>query len=97
MFVVEENLPHYWRWTQLPQDKVKRQSLKKKIEKVVNRRYIEKGAVTNLTGFFDVPKGEDGVQIVYHARECGLNDALWAPNFGLPTVKSLAQMMDTHS
>eukprot|EP00957_Ditylum_brightwellii_P098905 7534610-Ditylum_brightwellii.AAC.2 len=64
MFVDEENLPHYWRRTQLPQDELKCQLLKKKIEKDVKRCYIEKGSVTNLTGFFDVPKGKDDVRIV---------------------------------
>eukprot|EP00957_Ditylum_brightwellii_P071515 5437157-Ditylum_brightwellii.AAC.1 len=76
MFVVGENVFQYWRRTQLPQDEVKHQLLKKKIEKVADRCYIEKGAVTSLKGFFDGPKGKDDVQIVYNARECGLNDAL---------------------
>jgi len=45
--------------------------------------------VKSLTGFFSVPKDEDDICMVYDASALGLNDALWALNFGLPDVDSL--------
>eukprot|EP00957_Ditylum_brightwellii_P060293 4579142-Ditylum_brightwellii.AAC.1 len=95
MFGMQDCHPHYWKRIQLSQDKDKWGLLQKKIENVVNRLYIEEGTVTSLTGFF-VSKEEDNICIAYHARDCGLNKALWVPNFGLPTAESLVRMMDTH-
>ena len=55
----------------------------------VGRRYITRGYVKSLTGFFAVPKGEDDIRIVYDASRCGLSYALWCPNFFLPTIDSV--------
>eukprot|EP00957_Ditylum_brightwellii_P132858 10131431-Ditylum_brightwellii.AAC.1 len=35
--------------------------------------------------------------MVYDASKSGLNDALWAPNFGSPTVDSISCMADSNS
>jgi hypothetical protein len=40
---------------------------------------------------FDVPKGENDVRMVYDGSWSGLNDALWAPWFALPTVESMTR------
>ena len=42
-----------------------------------------------LTGLFAVSKGKYGIRLVYDATKCGLNDELWAPNFGLLTINTL--------
>jgi len=42
-----------------------------------------------LTSFFAVPKAGTDIRVVYDATQYGLNDALWAPNFFLPTVDSI--------
>jgi hypothetical protein len=42
--------------------------------------------VSSLTSFFAVPKGTAGIRVVYDATRSGLNDAIWAPNFFLPTI-----------
>ncbi len=39
------------------------------------------------THYFCVDKGEDDIRMVYNGTSCGLNNVLWAPRFGLPTVK----------
>ena len=39
------------------------------------------------THYFCVDKGKDDIRMVYNGTSCGLNDVLWAPRFGLPTVK----------
>jgi len=45
--------------------------------------------VRSLTSFFAVPKAGTDIRVVYDATQYGLNDALWAPNFFLPTVDSI--------
>ena len=61
------------------------------------RGYILPGQVNSLTGFFAVPKREDDIRIVYDATACGLNAALWAPNFALPTIDSVLQNADSRT
>lgn len=39
--------------------------------------------------FFAVPKGTDDIRVVYDATKSGLNSAIWAPNFMLPTATSI--------
>ena len=54
--------------------------------------YLEEGHVTNSVDYFPVPKGEDDIRVVFDGSSCGLNKALWAPNFYLPSA-SLAVML----
>lgn len=51
--------------------------IKRKVLKVVDRDYIGPGSVVSLMDYFDVPKGEDDVRIVYNGSSSGLNDILW--------------------
>lgn len=62
----------------------------KKLDTVRKTRYVAWGWVKSLLQFFYVPKGVSDVQMVYDATASGLNDAVWAPRFGLPTI-------DTHT
>ena len=48
----------------------------------------------SITGFFDVPKGDSDICMVYNATKCGLNDALWTPNFFLPTIDLILRNAD---
>eukprot|EP00957_Ditylum_brightwellii_P197764 15066232-Ditylum_brightwellii.AAC.2 len=82
---------------QLPQDADKRLRVKAKVQKVVAVKYIEEGPVWSLTGFFDVPKGLCDIRVAYHARECGLNAVLWAPNLLLSTVDTNAWAIDSNT
>eukprot|EP00957_Ditylum_brightwellii_P045994 3489095-Ditylum_brightwellii.AAC.1 len=63
--------------------------VKLKLSKVILRGYLALGAVLNLTSYFHVPKGEDDIRMVYDATACGLNDALWAPTFWMPTILNI--------
>ena len=85
-FLVGE-LPSY----KVPQARFKtprdRKLVKGKLDKVRARLYIAPGTVMSLTPMFHVPKGEEDVRMVYNARVSGLNKALWAPHFGLPTMR----------
>ena len=61
--------------------------MREKVSKVRQRRYIDAGPVRSLTHMFCVPKGLDDIRMVYNGTSCGLNDSLWSPHFGLPTVQ----------
>ena len=74
LFVDWSKLPRYMKRQQWPMDEVERQKLEGKLRKVRSRGYIA------------VPKAGTDIRAVYDATQCGLNDALWAPNFFLPTV-----------
>ena len=57
------------------------------------KNYIEPGTVDSLIHYFYVPKGLKDIRMVYNGTSSGLNDAVWAPHFGLPyvthTIRSL--------
>jgi hypothetical protein len=57
-----------------------------KIQKVRMRWYIADGYVVSLTSFFDVPKGDDDIRLVYDGLVGGLDDSLWVLRFALPTL-----------
>lgn len=64
-----------------------------KIEGMIARQYLSVGPVKSCLHFFAVPKGPTDVRIVYDGTSCGLNDALWAPNFYLPSSKAAAILL----
>jgi hypothetical protein len=47
--------------------------------------------------YFDVPKGDDDIRMVYNATRSGLNAALWAPSFFMPTSKSASRLLSYYS
>jgi hypothetical protein len=57
-----------------------------KLSTVREKMYIAKGEVQSLTSYFWVPKSYSDIMMVYNASRSGLNQALLAPNFGVPTV-----------
>ncbi len=62
--------------------------MQKKLTVVHNRRYIIPGTVRSLTSLFSVPKGDTDIRLVYDGTKSGLNRAVWAPWFPLPTVEA---------
>jgi len=58
-----------------------------KLEKVRQRGYIAEGPVRSLTHVFYVPKGDSDIRMVYNGTSLGLNDALFAPHFGLLVIR----------
>ena len=63
--------------------------VKKKIEKVRNRRYITSGTVLSLTTFFHIPKGDNNIRLVYRISVCGMNEALWSTKLWMPSVENV--------
>ena len=93
---VKGKLPSFKEPQRMPADKSIAQKIMDKVNKVRFRSYIVVGLVLSLTSYFHVPKGEDDIRIVYDLTACGLNDALWAPTFWMPTVLSVLDCA-THS
>jgi hypothetical protein len=61
--------------------------MRAKVVKVQRLDYIKAGSVVSVTSFFSVDKGETDIRMVYNGMSCGLNNLLYAPHFGLPTVR----------
>jgi hypothetical protein len=61
--------------------------MRAKVVKVRKLDYITTGPVRSGTHFFCFPKGDTNIRMVYNGTSCGLSAKVWAPCFGLPTVK----------
>ena len=65
-----------------------------KLLKILDRRYVvTSDLIKSFADYFDVEKDDD-IRMVYNGTSCGLNWALWAPNFWLPTSKSALRVLD---
>jgi len=71
-----------------------REVVAKKLNKFLSRDYLSSGTAHSLVSYFTVPKGEDDVRVVFDGTKSGLNNALWAPTFCLPTVDSILPMLE---
>jgi hypothetical protein len=68
-----------------------------KLDKVRLRQYILPRPLESLTDFFDVPKGDDDIRVVYNGTPSGLNEALWAPGFLLSNADMAARLLMFYS
>ena len=90
LFVIKDNLPRFHKSQQLLAEISIFDRVVEKIQKVrLRAEYIAAGVVISLTSFFQVPKGEDDIQMVYDTTACGLKDPLWAPGFWMPTIMNV--------
>ena len=91
--------------TRYPQPRLKpdkKEVMKKKIKKFIDRKYITPPSgrqLKSLIKYFAVPKGiVDGEvqdwRVVFHAGANKLNECVWAPSFMLPTINSLLRIVD---
>jgi hypothetical protein len=94
---IQFSLPNYQaRARQTKQDVHK--LLLPKIQKIISRGYVKIGGIKrdflkSYIDYFIVPKADD-VRPVYNGTSCGFNEAVWAPNFWLPTAKSATRVLD---
>jgi hypothetical protein len=95
--------PSSWR-QQPPLKPAKQQVLRKKVKKFLKRKYVApyQGQISSLIKYFAVPKGIINGEVqdwrtVFHAGANKLNNVVWIPSFGLPTVNSLLCIMDIQS
>ena len=70
--------------------------VKKKIEKLLNRRYVDSGTVLSLKTFFCIPKGDRDTRLVYDMTASGLIKSLWDPKLWMPSVENVLDTA-THS
>jgi hypothetical protein len=84
----QEEAPRYRRAQRDCKNSREKAQVKKKPNKVRERRYIAPGYVVSLTSFFPVQKGENDIRMVYDGSVSGLNDAMWVPRFVLPTLNT---------
>ena len=73
---VKGKLPWFTKKKCMLVEKLEFDMVKKKIEKVQNRRYIASGTVIILTTFFHIPKGDSEIHLVYCLTACGMNEGL---------------------
>ena len=70
-------------------DKESKRLMEEKLQKVVDRGYLDNDqVVVSLTSFFSVPKGDSDIRMVYDGTKCGLNGSVWVPRFYMPTLTS---------
>ena len=91
---VQGKLPQCNKKQKVPKIKKTLELVQSKLLDVRRKGYISKGPVRSVTSFFDVPKGDDDIRLVYNATESGLNEAVWAPWFSLPTCESHLRSVD---
>lgn len=92
---VRGELPGFFRKPR-PMEFAKLRLIASKIGTVRRRTYIRAGPIRSLIDFFDVPKGDD-IRMVYNGTSSGLNDALWAPSFFLPSAESAGRLLTYNS
>jgi hypothetical protein len=68
------------------------EKLAAKIDTVLERGYLEVESIKSHIDVFPVTKADD-IQAVYKGTKSGLNEAVWAPLFLLPTSKSALRVM----
>jgi len=91
---VSGELPSYTKKQPWEPNVTTRRQVAAKLEKFVERQYVSKGSVRSLVSFFTVPKGDSDVRVVFDGTRSGLNAALWAPSFHLPTIDSLLPSLE---
>jgi hypothetical protein len=74
-----------------------RSAMRNKLNKIQRLGCIEPGEVRLLTLFFSVPKGDKDIRMVYGGTKSGLNDAMWAPWFALPTIETHLRFVSEES
>jgi hypothetical protein len=80
---------------QAERDPLKQTKIEEKLESVRYQGYVKPGPVVSLTSFFCVDKGHTDIRMVYNASKSGLNDVVWVPSFGLPTVDPTLRGVDS--
>jgi hypothetical protein len=94
---IKGELPNYRRPQRKEPDENQLTQVAEKLNNVRMKGYIQDGAVTSLTSFFAVPKGQTDIRMVYDATKSGLNRAIWVPSFALPSLDSLTDLLSWES
>ena len=84
---IKGTLPRFRKPQCKPKDPEIAEKVASKLAIPLAKGYMTKGHITSLTSYFHVPKGSEDIRLVYDLTACGLNEALWAPSFWMPTSK----------
>jgi hypothetical protein len=93
----QDEAPRYRRAQHNCKNPTKMVQVKKKLNKLLEPRYIAPGYVVSLTSFFPVQKGENDIRMVYDGSVIGLNDVMWVPRFVLPTLNTHLRAVEEHT
>ena len=96
----EKARPAYWTPQPSYAEKGHKELVKAKVDKVRQRGYLRdccQKDIDSLMYMFDVPKGEHDIRMVYDGSKSGLNDALWAPWFPLPSPEAFFDTIEPGS
>lgn len=94
VYLFRERLPQYTRGQPRELDLSLKTRVTEKLNKFIKKGYLVPGSVSSLIKYFTVPKGDTDVRVVFDGTKSGLNNAMWAPTFTLPTVDSLLPMLE---
>jgi hypothetical protein len=92
---IQGPLPHYKQRSKKPkaEDAI---LLTPKFLKILKRGYLvmplTPEEIKSLVNYFYVAKAND-IRPVYNGQDCGINEALWAPNFWLPMARSALRVL----
>ena len=92
---IQTQLPSSFQRMSKPKEPMFSQLLSK-ISKGIDRSYLvptPSNQVNSLIQYFGVPKGPTDIRMVQNGTSCGLNEAVWASNFWLPTPKSMTRSL----
>ena len=94
---ISDDLPKSSKKASIPKQPVY-EKIYSKIKKALNRGYLklesDASKVHNVIDYFGVEKGESDIRVVFNGTSCGLNGSVWAPNFWLPTSKSMVRALN---
>ena len=68
--------------------------------KFIDRGYLifpQSSEIKSLIDYFYVSKGTDDIRPIFNGTSCGLTDAIWCPNFWLPTSKRFLRSVTFNS
>ena len=95
---VQSQLPRSRQGVKLPRfDSDTRRLVSSKIDAMIDKSYLEIGRVQTGLHYFAVPKGDSDIRVVFDGTSCGLNEALWSPNFFLPTSRNASELLSFDS
>ena len=89
---IKTALPLYRKHQHAPSEPGMKEKMFGKMSKVIGRGYLLDEFVHSVINCFPVPKGIGDICLVYDSTKSGLNAAVFAPNFFLPSMDSLLLM-----
>jgi len=92
LFIYHSSLPSNTSQQQDNPDPARQEQLKKKVNGLRTKTYIDSGFVLSVLNYFGVPKGETDIRMVFDTTP-----ALWTPNFFLATIKSVMMNADAET